>query len=862
MNAAHRLPDPVERSIRWPLRLTRAGMVAERITRAFWLVWTLAFAAIAAVALGFQDWAPLEIFWAAALALPLGLVWAVVRGVRRFRWPDRDEALARLDATLPGRPLATLADVQAIGGDDAGSQAVWHAHLGRMAARARAARPVEPDLRLSARDPLALRYVALTLFLIAMTFGSLWKIADLGRTAAGQPPATLAATWEGWAEPPAYTGRPSLYLSAVNAGPLDLPQGSRIIIRLYGPQDALGVEQTVGEPSAPPATSPATTESAAPGPLLYDFVAARSGRITITGEGGRDWQVTVLPDAPPAVSLTGAMERMADGTMRQPFQATDDYGIVSGVARFDLDRTALDRRYGLAPEPDPQPPLVFDLPRPLTGKRDLIREVLTEDASQHPWANLPVRMVLTVTDGAGQTASSAPMTIALPGRRFFDPLAAAVIEMRRDLLWSRANATRVSQILRAITHRPEQSIRNERAYLMLRVAIRRLEAGAAQGLLAPTLRDEVARALWDAAILIEDGGLEDARERMRQAQERLSEAIRNGASKDEIAKLMDELRAATDDYLRMLAERDEQDPAERFTKKQPTQNITQDQIQQMMDEIQRLMEEGRMAEAQALLEQLENLMENLRVTQSQGGEGEDGQGGKAMRDLRETLRRQQDLSDDSFRQHQRQFSQGGSGGQDRPGAEGQEQPSPGQEGQDGSGRQGQPPENGDGGSSLADRQQALREELRRQQGALPDAQGQDAERARRSLDQAGRAMEDAEQALRDGNTPKAIDRQAEAIENLREGMRGLNDLLAGDPNRMPGADGQSQTDSDRERPRDPLGRQDGTNGNLNDAESNLLQGRDVYRRARDLLDEIRRRAADQSRPRAERDYFDRLLDRF
>lgn len=861
MNAARRLPDPVERSIRWPLRLTRAGLVAERITRAFWPVWTLAFAAIAAVGLGFQDWAGLELFWTAALALPLGLVWALARGVRRFRWPSRDEALARLDATLPGRPLATLADEQAIGGEDAGSQAVWRAHLGRMAARARGARAVEPDLRLSARDPLALRYAALSLFLIAAAFGSLWKVADLGRPAAGQSPAALAATWEGWAEPPAYTGRPSLYLSALNAGALELPQGSRITIRLYGPADTLGVEQTVGD-AAPPPPAPATADSTAPGPILHDFLATRSGRIAITGEGGRDWQVTVLPDAPPAVTLTGPMERMADGSMRQPFEATDDYGITSGEARFELDLTALDRRYGLAPDPEPQPPLVFDLPRPLTGQRDLIREVLTDDASEHPWANLPVRMVLTVTDGAGQTASSAPLTIDLPGRRFFDPLASAVIEMRRDLLWSRANATRTAQILRAITHRPEQFIRNERAYLMLRVAIRRLEAGAAQGLLAPSLRDEVARALWDAALLIEDGGLEDARERMRQAQERLSEAIRNGASKDEIAKLMDELREATDDYLRMLAERDEQDPAERFTKNQPTQNITQDQIQQMMDEIQRLMEEGRMAEAQALLDQLNQLMENLRVTQSRGGEGEDGQGGQSMRDLRETLRRQQDLSDDAFRQHQRQFSQGGSDGQDSPRAEGRDQPSPGEDGQSGSPSPGQTPDKGDGASSLADRQHALREELRRQQGALPDAQGQDAERARRALEQAGRAMEDAEQALRDGNTPKAIDRQAEAIENLREGMRGLNDLLAGDPNRMPSADGQAQADGDRERPRDPLGRQDGANGSFNDAGSNLLQGRDVYRRARDLLDEIRRRAADQSRPKAERDYFDRLLDRF
>ena len=56
-------------------------------------------------------------------------------------------------------------------------------------------------------------------------------------------------------------------------------------------------------------------------------------------------------------------------------------------------------------------------------------------------------------------------------------------------------------------------------------------------LLADEARDQLAEALWLAAIQLEDGGLSDALERMRQAQQKLSEAIRNGASPDEIQKL-------------------------------------------------------------------------------------------------------------------------------------------------------------------------------------------------------------------------------------------------------------------------------------------------------------------------------------
>jgi hypothetical protein len=55
-------------------------------------------------------------------------------------------------------------------------------------------------------------------------------------------------------------------------------------------------------------------------------------------------------------------------------------------------------------------------------------------------------------------------------------------------------------------------------------------------------------------MLLEDGDIGDALERMRAAQERLSEAMRNGASEEEIARLMQELRDATQDYLRQKSQ--------------------------------------------------------------------------------------------------------------------------------------------------------------------------------------------------------------------------------------------------------------------------------------------------------------------
>src|SRR5215207_7778763 len=88
-----------------PLRLTRLGLTAERIARAFWPLWTVLALAAAALTTGWQDELPLEAVWAASVVLALGAGAALAWGLWRFRLPSREEAVERLDATMPGRPL-------------------------------------------------------------------------------------------------------------------------------------------------------------------------------------------------------------------------------------------------------------------------------------------------------------------------------------------------------------------------------------------------------------------------------------------------------------------------------------------------------------------------------------------------------------------------------------------------------------------------------------------------------------------------------------------------------------------------------------------------------------------------------------
>jgi hypothetical protein len=243
-----------------------------------------------------------------------------------------------------------------------------------------------------------------------------------------------------------------------------------------------------------------------------------------------------------------------------------------------------------------------------------------------------------------------------------------------------------------------------------------------------------------------------------------------------------------------------------------------------------------------------------------------------MEGLADTLRQQQGLSDQAFRDLQEQFNPNAQAGENqgnegRNGGQGRGESHEGQNGQgQGNGeQQGQNPDGtqqgqGQGEEGLAERQEALRDELRRQQGNLPGQGTPEGDAARDALDRAGRAMDQAEQALRNRDLADAIDNQAQAMEALRDGMRSLGEAMAQEQQNQQPGQGTAETDQ-RAQSRDPLGREQGSNGSSS-SEGPLAMGPGGAGRARELLDEIRRRSGETERPEVERDYLNRLLDRF
>lgn len=855
------------------IKRTRWGMIAEQVIRAFWPLWSVLLVAASAFAFGVPQLLGQALIPVTGAVLVL-VGGAAMWGLQRYESPTLEDAEARIDRSLKGQPLSAMKDQLAVGKNDAASQSIWARHLERMAAAAMAAKAARPDLRLASRDPAGLRLVALIFAISAALFArSVDTTVFTEALQADAAPFDLATgpSFEAWANPPAYTGKPTLYLAEVPGdGPIDIPVGSEITVRAYGEGEAFSLKETVSGGIS-------VLSEAAIGIQNADVVAVQDGSVTVL-EGNNalgSWDFAIIPDAVPVIALAEPVKRVVTGAMELTYTAQDDYGITSGWAEITLNTDGMERRYGLAAVPVPRDDIELDLPLPFAGGTEDITETLTEDFSKHPWAGLPVLITLGAVDAAAQTGTVEELEVVLPGRKFFDPVAGALVELRRDLLWSPENGRRVGQLLRAITHAPEDMFEGEDgAYLMIRTAIRRLGYMSEDGLDQAEIED-LAEMLWQAALLLEEGSLTDAAERLRQARERLSEAIENGATEEELAELMDELREAMDEYMQQLAQQQMENGEMDQARGEDGIEITDDMLQQMMDRIEELFAEGREAEAQELLNQLMEMMENMRMMAQQSGEGQ-GQGEQTMQELQDTLRQQQDLADESFSELQEQFQQnrgqpqgqqGQQPGQGQPqGQQGQQpgqQPGQGQQGQQG---QGQEPGQGSqpGGNSpgaLAQRQEALRQLLGELRGQLPGASTQEGDAAREALREAERNMGDAADALEGDNVPEALDRQADAMENLRDGMQGLGEEMQQQAQQNQGQGGDQAGRGAGQNNRDPLGRPSGDRGSIR-SDENMLNGLDPFARSRELFDEIRRRSSEQERPTEELDYLKRLLDRF
>jgi uncharacterized protein (TIGR02302 family) len=398
------------------------------------------------------------------------------------------------------------------------------------------------------------------------------------------------------------------------------------------------------------------------------------------------------------------------------------------------------------------------------------------------------------------------------------------VEQRRRLVEDSRDRPMVAKALDALTTEPEGFIDDLQVFLGLRSAYHRL-----QGEDTRTSRNSVIDHLWHVAVRIEDGDLSDAERALRAAQEALQQALRDGASDEELQRLMQELRQALSQYLEQLSKQAEGQPPMQGMDRS-MEMMTQQDLEQMLRNLESMARSGNREMAQQMLSELRDLLDRLQSGRM-AGQQQSQQFGKMMQEFGDIVGQQQKLLDDTFRRQQ-----------------GQKEGQRGQKGQQG---QEQGEGNDDEPGGLGDRQRELRERLGRLQRGLKELGLQPPGQ----LDGAEGSMERAEGALRDGDLGKGADQETRALEQLRQGARDMAQQML---RQMPSRFGQNGSRGEL----DPMGRPPQRTDGPDPSSGVKVPDEIDVQRAREILEELRRRLGETTRPPIELEYLERLLKRF
>ena len=811
----------------------------------------------------------------------LFLVWTLLDG----RAPDRKQRLARLDrdSGLAHRPASAMADALANPSADPATQALWALHRKRLAAAAAKLRLAAPSPRLADKDRFALRAGALVA-LIAAAFVAgpergirLMSAFDWRASAAAD---AAGFRIDAWIDPPAYTGRPPVLLDlrapeaaaavADRTAKVQAPVNSVLVVRTAGEGD-FKIEVEGG------LKAEAATPGKADGERRYVLRGDGKARFLRGGAPVAAFDLHVIPDVPPSIALTAPPVNNLRGTMTLNYKIADDYGVASAEATFAKPglRGKVPAGRSLA-----EPPR-FGLTLPATpGGLGAAQTI--GDVADHPWGGATATMTLSAKDEGGNTGASEPVEVILPQRAFAKPLARALAEQRRNLVLMPDDSARVGRVLDALMIAPDTFGTKAAVYLGLRTAATRLAAAKSDAdLLA------VADYLWEMALRIEDGDLSQAERDLRAAQNALREAMARGADDKELKKLMDDVRAALDKFMKELAEkqmRENGDQQQQQAQNQrPGKMLTPDDFKAMMDKIEEMAKSGNLAEAQKMLDRMQKMLENLQTAKRRPPNPQQQQMARDLNELDAMAKEQQDLRDQTFKQEQKNRRQQQA---QKNGDKAQPNRAPRQKGQKSDEPQDQQDsENGDAGDdsadsgdaqsaeqsqqALKDRQQALRERL----DALQQRMKQRGQNGDDGLGEAEDAMKEAEGALGEGegSNGKASGAQGRALENLRKGAQkmaqAMKDMQGEGEGGEQAGDDEGEGDPGQQQGqgqggKDPLGRENDPKGRNDNARGLNEEGVPAARRAQQVLEELRKRLGETARPREELDYLERLLKRY
>jgi uncharacterized protein (TIGR02302 family) len=764
----------------------------------------------------------LAIFVAAFIA-------ALVLLPRGLRWPTETEARRRIEtaSALEHRPLETLTETIAVGNDDPAARALWAAHQARAKAALDTIRAGLAAPGLARRDPYAIRFALLIVLVVALVVGAADGDKRLQR--AFDPVVDLfkpePVLVEAWITPPAYTGLPPIVLAAGDkkgardttsrqrppTEPIAVPEGSSLLIQVDGGRTA---------PTLKLGNDKINLDTTSERVYRAETTIADGKRIDIERGTTRlaGWAINVVPDREPTVAFAEPPGPNEQGQIKLEIEAHDDYGIATLSAFVRLAERGLD-----------DDPLEIQLPLPADSKN--VKETSLQDLMSSPWAGLDVSLQLVAHDTADQIGVSDTVTLMLPERAFHNPLAKALVAMRKELVRNPAARRPALAALDILIGGPGQLPDDAVVRLALASAAGQLRYDATR---KGTLN--VASILWETALRLEDGTLAAAARELAQREKNLLDQLNEKTGDAEIDKLFDQVRDALAKALQEAMKNMADMPPWEGPLPPNTQVMSAQDMFKQLEAAREMAKNGDRDAAKQQLQQMLSMLDALRNGQmgqmSPQQMQQMKQANEMSKQLQDLIRRQKELMDKTFQDSQR--------GNQR-GRNGQQQP-------------------GQSGGNQADQQNAIRgdlDELMRQLGEM-------AGKVPGNLGDAEKSMRDSADALGRGDANGAVDPQQRALQALQQGAGQMSQMMA----QAMGLSGMIPMPGGTQAPRagnglstDPFGRPMPATGVANGDEVKIPDASERAR-AREILDELRKRSSESERPRLELDYIERLLKQF
>ncbi len=836
--------------------------------------------------------------------------------LRRQRRPDISTARRRVetDAGQAHRPIDVLHDTPAISSD------MWPNHLYHARKQAESLRRTRLRPTLAPKDPYYLRFVMPVIVICALFIGFGDNLERLRRAFSPIWQSGISANdthFDAWVNPPEYTGRPPVYFK--NKKTLSVPEGSELVARISGSKDATRLRLKTDKHSRYLKLNRLGPESFETRTLLKDSGTAR-WRI---GARRQSWDLIVLPDRAPQVSFNADPKADKRDRLELKYSFEDDYGVEGfelvmqllgdsasessvqlplrgrSVKREDFAQAQIDMTKHIWTGRKVSARLRVTDGRGQSGMSAIKYFTLPDKIFIEPLAKAIVEQRTLVIMGDDEYAPEPQYTEAqkakLPLYDQFQPnvrLNRAPQELQRAV-----------QLLEAITDAPAGLYEDPAVYMGLKAAERRLRYARSQDDLLGLADD-----LWAIALRAEFGTLGTALEEMREAERNLRDGLARRVPQREVDTLFERYDLAVERYMEELRRKALEDGnfAEGGDGGGQGGGRNMDEIEALLKAIEEANRQGDVEGARKALAKLAELLENtqIEIQLGQGGAGGESMQGEMSEEMREALEEmadllgeQRELKDETEQAEDRQAESELQGAGSGLGGDSNE------EGETGQGERGEtvltPRE-------LAERQRALQEGLEALAESVPDlsaqadtgqpggsgeegetggvGQGEDQEgrggdddpsdlgeqsgggtdgsqgetgggvglSPEEALRAARGAMQSSRDALRREDFAAANEAQDEAIDALREAARALADQ--GNPSNA------QQAEAGEGEGNNPLGTENGGQNDDNfDAD---IDGIDNAERARQLLEELRRRAAEQDRAPSERDYLERLLKRF